>query len=59
MFILTNKPALVAGGAGYLGVPVCKAIAKQGAAVMVADISADRVASAVACLLYTSPSPRD
>jgi len=48
MFILTNKPALVAGGAGYLGVPVCKAIAKQGAAVMVADISADRVASAVA-----------
>jgi len=48
MFVLTNKPTLVAGGAGYLGVAVCKAIAEQGAAVMVADISEERVACAVA-----------
>lgn len=48
MFILANKPTLVAGGAGYLGVPVCKAFAKQGAALMVADICKERVESVVA-----------
>lgn len=42
MFNLTGKVALVAGGAGYLGVPVCKKLAEQGATVIIADINAER-----------------
>ena len=42
MFNLTGKVALVAGGAGYLGVPVCKKLAEQGANVIIADIDATR-----------------
>ena len=42
MFDLSGKVTLVAGGAGYLGVPVCEKLAAQGAAVMVADIDRGR-----------------
>lgn len=42
MFDLSGKTALVAGGAGYLGDAVCAGLAAQGAAVMVADVAADR-----------------
>jgi len=39
MIDLTGKTALVAGGAGYLGTEVCKALARQGASVMIADLN--------------------
>lgn len=58
MFDLANKTALVAGGAGYLGVPVCKALVGQGAALMVADINEDRVASVVAEIKKEMPKAR-
>jgi NAD(P)-dependent dehydrogenase (short-subunit alcohol dehydrogenase family) len=47
MFDLTGKVALVAGGTGWLGLPVCSALAKQGAAVVVASRSSERVSAAV------------
>lgn len=48
MFNLTRKVALIAGGAGYLGVPVCKKLAEQGAIVIIADINAERARTTVA-----------
>ncbi len=42
LFDLTDKTALVAGGAGYLGTPICKALAEQGANVVIADLAEDR-----------------
>ncbi len=50
MFDLSGKVALVAGGTGYLGFPVAQALAKQGAAVVVASRDAGRIASAVTAL---------
>lgn len=38
LFDLNNKIALVIGGAGYLGVPICRALAEHGAHVIVADV---------------------
>ena len=55
MFDLTGKVALVAGGAGYLGVPVCKKLAEQGATVVIADIRADRTVSAVEEIASSCP----
>lgn len=46
MFNLTGKVALVAGGAGHLGAPVCKKLAEQGAVVIIADINAGRAKTA-------------
>lgn len=46
MFDLSEKVALVAGGAGYLGQPVCAALADHGARVAVADIRPDRLEQA-------------
>ena len=46
MFDLSGKVAVVAGGAGYLGVPVCTGLASQGATVVIGDIDADRAAKA-------------
>ena len=37
-FDLTGKVALVAGGAGYLGVSICRGLAEHGAHVIIADI---------------------
>ena len=47
MFDLSGKVALVAGGAGYLGAPLCGKLAEQGAAVMVADKDRARAKAAV------------
>jgi len=41
-FRLDGKVALVAGGAGYLGSPVCHLLACQGARIVVADLSRER-----------------
>ena len=48
MFDLTGKVAIVGGGAGYLGLPVCKGLAEQGAKLAIADIDAERLEKAVA-----------
>lgn len=37
-FDLTGRIALVAGGAGYLGVPICRGLAECGARVIIADL---------------------
>ena len=37
-FDLSNKIALVVGGGGYLGVPICRALAEHGAHVVIADV---------------------
>jgi NAD(P)-dependent dehydrogenase (short-subunit alcohol dehydrogenase family) len=50
MFDLTGKTVLVAGGAGYLGLPSAKLIAKMGANVCVADINEKRLEEAKAAL---------
>ena len=53
MFDLTDKVALIVGGAGYLGEPICKGLAAQGANVVIADIAYDRAnATAKAGELY-------
>ena len=47
-FDLTGKVALVAGGGGYLGKPICRALAEHGAKVIIADVnkeSAEKVCS--------------
>lgn len=41
LFDLTGKRALVAGGGGYLGRPICEALAAHGASVVVADLRED------------------
>jgi len=58
MFDLTGKVALVAGGAGYLMTPACKGLAEQGATVVVADIAAGKVDSAVEAITTAVPSAR-
>jgi len=37
-FDLTGKVAWVVGGGGYLGVPICHAMAEHGAHVIIADV---------------------
>lgn len=55
MFDLTGKTVLVAGGAGYLGLPSCKLIASMGANVCVADINETRLNEAAAVLQGIGP----
>jgi NAD(P)-dependent dehydrogenase (short-subunit alcohol dehydrogenase family) len=50
LFDLSGRVALVAGGAGYFGQSICKALVEQGAAVMVADLQRERAADAVAAM---------
>lgn len=47
MFSLENKNVLVAGGAGYLGTPVCVLLKQLGANVCIADRDPDALAKAV------------
>jgi len=42
LFDLTNKTALVTGGAGYLGTAMCEALAEQGANVIIASRNYER-----------------
>ena len=48
MFDLTEKVAFVAGGAGYLALPVCMGLAEQGARVVIGDVDRERLDEAVA-----------
>ena len=50
-FDLAGKTVLVAGGAGYLGQPICRLLAGQGAAVVIADAAADRAGALAAELV--------
>jgi NAD(P)-dependent dehydrogenase (short-subunit alcohol dehydrogenase family) len=50
MFDLSGKSALVAGGAGYLALPVCRGLLAHGANVRIADMSAERLKEAVDAL---------
>jgi len=47
VFDLSGKVALVAGGAGYLGLPACIALARQGASVVIGDSNRERLDGAV------------
>ncbi len=47
MFDLSGKIALVAGGAGYLALPACLGLARQGAAVVIADLNEEALEKAV------------
>ncbi len=58
MFDLSQKVALVAGGAGYLGLPVCRGLAEQGAAVMVADVNRAGLDKAAARVRAALPRAR-
>lgn len=58
LFDLDGKVVLVAGGAGFLGLPVSEALARQGATVVIASRSNDRVQRAVADLEKQYPADR-
>ena len=47
MFELTGKTVLVAGGAGFLGTPVCEAVVRLGGRVFIADINEERLEQAL------------
>lgn len=50
MFSMSGKHVLIVGGAGYLGLPVCEALRRQGASLCIADHHAGRLAEAKAAL---------
>jgi NAD(P)-dependent dehydrogenase (short-subunit alcohol dehydrogenase family) len=45
--IYTNEVAIVTGGAGFIGGAICTAVAAQGAALVVADIDAEKLQAKV------------
>ena len=47
MFDLTGQAAFVAGGAGYLALPACKALLDHGARVMIGDLDGSRLDEAI------------
>ncbi|MDB5474056.1 MAG: hypothetical protein JWP99_1359 [Devosia sp.] len=47
MFDLSGRTIFVAGGAGYLGTPICDAIATQGGKLFIADMSQERLDVAI------------
>lgn len=51
LFSMAGRTVLVVGGAGYLGLPVCEALRAQGAALVIADHHAGRLAEAHAALI--------
>jgi len=55
MLDFAGKTILVAGGAGYLGLPSCRLLASKGANICVADINKDRLAEAEAALQGAVP----
>ena len=54
-FDLRGKVAVITGGNGGIGLGFARAVAAAGADVSIWGTNADKNA----CLLYTSPSPRD
>ena len=58
LFDFTGKTILVAGGAGYLGLPGCRELLRLGANVAVADRDATRLAAAAAELQALGPAER-
>ncbi len=50
LFSMVGKTVLIAGGAGYLGLPVCEALRAHGASLCIADQHAERLAEAKATL---------
>lgn len=50
MFDLKGKTILVAGGAGYLGLPLCQEIARHGGNLCIADFHEQRLQQAVAAI---------
>jgi len=55
---LEGKTAFIAGGAGYLGTPVCEKLASLGAAVMIADLNGERARTAAAEIAAALPNAR-
>lgn len=55
---LDSKVILVAGGAGYLGTPVCRALAQHGAAVAIADIHDAQARQLAADIVSALPQSR-
>jgi NAD(P)-dependent dehydrogenase (short-subunit alcohol dehydrogenase family) len=47
LFDLRGRVAFVAGGAGYLALPACRALLRHGARVMIGDIDEPRIADAL------------
>ena len=54
-----GKRVLVTAGADGIGLAITRAFAAAGARVFVCDVQTASLERAMACLLYTSPSPRD
>jgi NAD(P)-dependent dehydrogenase (short-subunit alcohol dehydrogenase family) len=58
MFALTGKAALVAGGAGWLGAPLCRSLVAQGADVAIADRDLVRARRAAEEAAHARPGAR-
>ncbi len=56
MFELKNKTILVAGGAGYLGLPLCQLIARQGGNVCIGDFDREALERAVRAVRADNPN---
>ncbi len=56
---LHGRTVLITGGNGGIGLGIGRACARAGANLIVWGRNPDKNAEAEACLLYTSPSPRD
>lgn len=58
LFGLSGRVVVVAGGAGYLGSAICRALAEQGATVVIADIQEERLNQTVDALRRDLPAER-